>query len=636
MNTSAHSLSSDSDLIYAPSARNRQNRSRYKQAQQDQQQQYVEREPERDKQNSNHVNERNIEELFIKRHREETNDEANKQPNELTNEQANDQANEQANDEFDRMLVQAQTKESTAISTPAVFDSKYLVNPEGTIAELIAQFEQSPALNHRVTLAALKLKSNDVEGSMKIIDEIREVPRNLELIPQAGKYGDFLSDVAHCYEEAIAVKKDLNQAFKFHKLAANLGNRNSQFSVGWFFEHGIAVAENPRLAFYHYKAAANLGNSNAQYKLGYAYEHGLGVKRNFEFALPFYHRAVKRNHTLAQFRLGFLFENGIGVMRDLEQACSYYQSAAAKGHPLAQYHYAWILENHLDNGFLSFKYYKSSADQSYSLAQTKVAMIYERGSYGIEKNLNEAVRYYRAAAMHGHPFAQRKLENMVNIESEQSNGNSNDNLSIDHLYKDGIRLLDNGLVKDAIRSFRLAANLGDVKSMMRVADLHTNAEISLKFRKLAADHGDLDSVFAVGSILENSDKPSSFRYFKLAADRGMPNAQFKIGTFYQYGISVGTDLEQAFQYYNLAAEQGHVGAMFKTGWCYESGAGVQKNLFSAFKYYKLASDRNHFGAQLRLLDRFVDVSPPKRVAPYRIPIAVTSTLLGLCSFVYFF
>ena len=49
----------------------------------------------------------------------------------------------------------------------------------------------------------------------------------------------------------------------------------------------------------------------------------------------------------------------------------------------------------------------------------------------------------------------------------------------------------------------------------------------------------------------------SFKYFKIASDKGLDQAQHNIGIAYQMGYGVNPDLQKAIEHYKLAADQGN-------------------------------------------------------------------------------
>ena len=114
---------------------------------------------------------------------------------------------------------------------------------------------------------------------------------------------------------------------------------------------------------------AEEGVAEAQYNLGYSLDTGEGLEKTPALALFWYACAASQGHIKAMFRLGHLFDAD-SVLKELVNAAvsaAWYQKAAELGHPRAA-------------AFLGFDF--------------------ENGE-GVEKSLEEALKWYRIAAEHG-------------------------------------------------------------------------------------------------------------------------------------------------------------------------------------------------------------------------------------------
>jgi len=89
-----------------------------------------------------------------------------------------------------------------------------------------------------------------------------------------------------------------------------------------------------------------------------------------------------------------------------------------------------------------------------------------------------------------------------------------------------------------------------------------SGEVTIKWMKLAADHG---SVFAMSNLgfiyMDSPDVPQDYaesaKWMRLAADRGDSFSQTALGHMYEEGLGVPRSNEEAVKWYRLAAEQGH-------------------------------------------------------------------------------
>jgi len=81
-----------------------------------------------------------------------------------------------------------------------------------------------------------------------------------------------------------------------------------------------------------WRLAADQGYAPAQYNLGNCFEKGRGVKRDFKEAVRLYRLAAAQNNTDAQYDLAFCYEKGRGVKKDINEARYLYQLLVQQGH----------------------------------------------------------------------------------------------------------------------------------------------------------------------------------------------------------------------------------------------------------------------------------------------------------------
>lgn len=103
----------------------------------------------------------------------------------------------------------------------------------------------------------------------------------------------------------------------------------------------------------YYSTAAEQGNVEALFKLGYCFGAGKGVKPNKEEALKLYTMAAEGGHAEAQYTLGLCYDGTLTfvdgddvdqfVETDMEEALKWYRKAGTQGHGLAE-HMANALE----------------------------------------------------------------------------------------------------------------------------------------------------------------------------------------------------------------------------------------------------------------------------------------------------
>jgi hypothetical protein len=104
-------------------------------------------------------------------------------------------------------------------------------------------------------------------------------------------------------------------------------------------------------------------------------------------------------------------------------------------------------------------------------------------------------------------------------------------------------------------------------------------------RKLAASLNDWDLIASTWQM-------------KLAADRGLAEAQFEYGLLLSRGGIIRVNEALAARYFHMAASQHHAKALYEFGKCLFKGRGVGQNGTLAIRYFRLAADWGDSDAQL--------------------------------------
>ncbi len=119
-----------------------------------------------------------------------------------------------------------------------------------------------------------------------------------------------------------------------------------------------------------------------------------------------------------------------------------------------------------------------------------------------------------------------------------------------------------------------------------------------------------DSQFVMKLFHANDPpQPNAFlSVFQQQAEQGDPNAQYRMGEFYELGYEIEQDIEKAVEWYEKAVQQGHaqardawIGALLNLGYIYEVGYGRPQDLEASAKWYSQASAQGHPEAQKMFL-----------------------------------
>jgi TPR repeat protein len=84
------------------------------------------------------------------------------------------------------------------------------------------------------------------------------------------------------------------------------------------------------------------------------------------------------------------------------------------------------------------------------------------------------------------------------------------------------------------------------------------------------------------------------------AESGDPDAQWKLGGLYSYGVGVARSDAEALKWYRRAADQGYGNAQVSLGVMYDKGEGVEKDQAEALRWYQKAADQGDPNGQYDL------------------------------------
>jgi len=138
-----------------------------------------------------------------------------------------------------------------------------------------------------------------------------------------------------------AQPRDVPQALRWIRLAAEQGHALAENRLGFLYQHGIGVprdeadaadAADAEAARWYARAAAQ-GLAVAQSNLGYLYLRGVGVDPDAQQALRLFLRAAEQGEPTAQSALGEMYKLGRGVPQDPVQAYMWLTIAAASFGP---------------------------------------------------------------------------------------------------------------------------------------------------------------------------------------------------------------------------------------------------------------------------------------------------------------
>jgi hypothetical protein len=117
---------------------------------------------------------------------------------------------------------------------------------------------------------------------------------------------------------------------------AKAGDPTAQTRLGEKFAHGADVGRDLAEAARWYRLAAEQGHAGAQLNLGELYENGAGVEQDLGEAARWYREAAAGGEVLAQLTLGLWSREGRGVPADYGEAVRWFRAVADRGFAMAR------------------------------------------------------------------------------------------------------------------------------------------------------------------------------------------------------------------------------------------------------------------------------------------------------------
>lgn len=206
----------------------------------------------------------------------------------------------------------------------------------------------------------------------------------LSIYKKAYKEGDVWNSpfaISMMYVEGRGVTIDMNEAFKWCKIAADEGNHDAEYSLSIMYYQGLGVQRDLRQSFLYSLKAAEGGVVYAMENVQVAYYKGEGTSVNLEESFKWLKKAAEHGDSEAYFALAIRYIRAIG--------CTFNDKEAEK----------WMIK---------------AAESGNVDAQYSVGLMYEGGTSDIQPNKTIAVSWFEKAASQGHSQAAIKLQQLKN------------------------------------------------------------------------------------------------------------------------------------------------------------------------------------------------------------------------------
>lgn len=163
--------------------------------------------------------------------------------------------------------------------------------------------------------------------------------------------------------------------------------------------------------------------------------------------------------------------------------------------------------------------------------------------------------------------------------------------------------------KALVQQWEQAANAGDLQAQYRLGDIFYYGQyqvamdetLAFKWYELAAQQGLAEAQFALAFMWEQGqgtgqDYPEAVKWYAAAAEQGYALAQNSLGDMYFYGHGVKQDYSMAVKWYTAAAHNKLTLAQNNLGYMYEKGYGIARDFQKAMFWYKTAAKHGNADA----------------------------------------
>ncbi|CAN5449693.1 hypothetical protein BH10PSE19_BH10PSE19_10650 [soil metagenome] len=463
-------------------------------------------------------------------------------------------------------------------------------------------------LHHKHT-AALFALANQYDRAGRATEAANLYKQAANLGHAAAQY-----NLGASYENGDGIAKDPAEALRWYNAAATQGHAAAQWRLSVIHGRGfLSQPINAERSFYWKQQAANSGQRDAQFSLGYAYQHGDRVAEDIKAAITWYTKAAAQALPAAFYNLGVLHNFGAkGVPRNSKLAEGWLRKAKAVKYtpafaPLAQIYMEGLDEVKQDEK-TAVSLLQQGAAQGDASAQCNLGVAYERGQGGIAADEKIAIGWYEKSAAQGYATAQSNLAEKFftgrGLSQDYSRalywyklaaaqGDARAESALGHMFFDGKGVPQNTAL--AVDWLRKAATQGDNAAQYLLGYIHAQDEGGFKdkakagelLREAAAAPEHKDNITAWHHLAtfyaDEGLYVLAIPWYQKAAEMEHAQAQYDLALMYKDGLGVQQDNEAALYWFSRAASQRKTEAQFSLAMMARQGVGMaQNNTFAAY------------------------------------------------------
>jgi len=362
---------------------------------------------------------------------------------------------------------------------------------------------------------------------------------------------------------AFDKQEALNDAIKWYKLAAELGDVRAQFSLGLVFSEGQGIPPNHEAAAKWFGRAAKSGNAAAQANLATMYLKGHGVEQNYKSAIKWYTLAAEQEFVDAEFALGWMYIYGKDVPQDKAAGVKWLTLAANHGSSEAQttlgvtYRIGEAVTQNYDS---ALKWLQLAAEQGSASAQYYLGDMYIYGQ-GVPRDFTRALMWWTISAANDYELA---IDDMGFFDGRLS-------------------LAEKKIAEQLAKKWIEEHPFRTTATVEAKVPAPSDAEVPNEDVNLSQE----DIEKGLDALLKE-DFSTALYIFKLPAEQGHAQAQYFLGMTYSKAKHIPKRRKLAFKWFTRAAEQGNSAAQSILGVLYARGRGVPKDRNQAHKWLLIA------------------------------------------------
>lgn len=282
------------------------------------------------------------------------------------------------------------------------------------------------------------------------------------------------------YLEGNVIDTNYKKAFFYLSKGVEKDDMNCLESLGDMYYWGLYVDEDREKAFSLYDKSIEEGNISLYYKIGKLYEED----NNLKMALVNYLKGHNNGDLKSTQRLGIMYYNGDGVNIDKKKALTYMKTAIESEDPHSLYVIGVAyLNDDREKGleYLKKAYKKGSHYAAETLAsEYLIDLLKEKEidedelleciNYAMENDMIEAIYYYGLIHVYGVGVEKNSQEAFKYFIKAAEKGSQKAMIKLGNWYKHGIFVKANS--KEAIEWYKKAAEEYNTEALLNIIEIH--------------------------------------------------------------------------------------------------------------------------------------------------------------------